>query len=224
MTTTETGMGWVERSLVYPGTMFSIVLSMLQYMKQYEEYVRVDLVEAVEERVRWAQQRGDQPLMAFVTFWWLYTTWSDFVEMTHDVERLLNPLQSTPRDLLDMKNFAFHAMAQLRSSPFMPCNVVQLLSKFQRHMDLALHIRMTPVLYADPLDPVRVDKEPRVDALEFLPTHQHREMARKMRRYVHEYAKELGSRAALDGDAVAEPPAAIQVPMIDPLMHKNPIF
>jgi hypothetical protein len=119
-TATENSIGLVERSLVYPGSMFDIVTRMLEYMKQYDEYVSLDLIDMVLQRVEWAKQRGDQPLVAFLVFWKLYTTWSDFQDMVHDVERECNPLQSTPRDLLDIRTCAIQMMEQLCSSAFMP--------------------------------------------------------------------------------------------------------
>lgn len=237
MTTTSnvsgssSSIGLVERSLVYPGSLFHIITRMLEHMKQYDEYVSVDLIDLVLQRVHWAQQRGDQPIVAFLVFWKLYTTWTDFQDMVHDVEREYNPLQSTPRDLLDTRTYAIHMMEQLCSSAFMPCNIQQLLSNFQRHMDLALNLRVTSVLHSEPLDPVRVDKEcPALDPVELLPTAQARAMARRMRRCVHVYGAELSSMELLDSGAPQQQyihpllSSGIQVPLVDPLLLQTPIL
>lgn len=223
----EVSMGFIERSLVYPETMFHIVTRMLEYMKNADDYVSTELLDMILERVEWARKRGDQPRVAFLVFWKLYTTWMDFQEMVHDSERAYNPLQSTARDFLHVATFATQTMDQLCSSAFMPCNIQKLLLTFQRHMDAGLNLRMPAVLQSEPLDPVRVDKEcPMVDPVELLPSWQAREMTRNMRRCIHAYGKELSSRELLDdhsGDGDTRK-LAIHVSPIDPLIPRDGVF
>jgi hypothetical protein len=192
-------MGLIQRSIVYPGTMFVIVRGMVEYMKQhgFQSHVRVELVDRLLEQLTWAEQNR-QEQVAFLVFWWLYTTWDDYVEMTHDIERIASPLSSMPSELASVRLFALNHMKLFRSSPFMPCNVNQLIKKLQDVFLLGAHHRVPAVMLSTPLDPTRVDKEEHTPPLLLLPSQADQEFTTHMRRVVGQYVSQTNWRGVDD--------------------------
>ena len=172
--------------------MFDIVIGMIGYMKQhdYGDYVREELIDQVLERVLWAQ-RAKQSQVAFLVFWWLYTTWDDYVEMTHDIERAANPLSSSSQELSYIKLFALNRLQAFCSSPYLPCNVNLLIESMRKAFLLGAHHRLPSILQSQPLDPTRVDKEDRVPPLMFLVSQAEQEFTVRMRKTVAEYVRQI---------------------------------
>lgn len=184
-------MGFIERSINYPETMFDAVRFMLQYMKEngYQHYIREELVDRVLTQLAWAESQK-QSQVPFLIFWWLYTTLDDYVEMTHDVEKIANPLASSASELAAVRLFALNQMKLFRSMPFMPCNVNQLIKRLQNTFLLGAHHRVPVVLLSNPLDPTRVDKEEHTPPLLLLPSQADQEFAVRMRKTVAHYVRE----------------------------------
>lgn len=206
-------MGYIQRSIVYPDTMFDVVELMLGYMKQhgYGDYVREELVDRTLAQLRWAREKR-QSQVAFLTFWWLYTTWEDYIEMTNDVEREANPLSSSPADLSEVRFFVCRHMAAFRSSAYLPCNVNVQIEALRRAFLVGAHLRMPAVLRAPTLDPTRVDKEDKPPAM-FLPR-QDQEFSTRLRKTVAEYVRQT-DWSVVEGPPSSQRDSVVYVPTYD---------
>lgn len=185
-------VGWMRRSVVAPGTLFGVVLSMLEYMRseQHARYVSQSTVTAVIERVRWAQSNGVDSV-AFLTFWWLYDTWNDFALCVHDQEREVEPLAWTETELARVRRFANKLLDELRCMPYQPCNVRAIIEFAQNAFTLAVSCRVAAVLDYEQIEPVAVHGLKRAPVSSLLRTEEQREAFQHYRKRTAEVCTEI---------------------------------